>query len=337
MSEDRSGESFARAVRGAQALMAYASEAGVEVDDAVLASIIAASKSAPGFQLDADAEASFWKSYRTLSSKLRPVTVSSLASTMKIDSWWRFSGAGIWTIGYTIAAGLVLLALVLLQIYWVGGTTLAENLTALEAQITLEQQKLYALKNAFQEKASKPGAARGSLATDEPYQSQKAKLDNLLFKEKYTYSQLRFWATPVKRYFLDEDKPQPADAQWEQTTKENVQIRQFAQILLDVMQRHILPLLYGLLGTFSFVLRTISTEIKQRSYQPESNVLYLVRICLGALAGVAIGLFLTPDSAGSVITSVSSLALAFVAGYSVDLLFAAMDRVVQAFAPTSDK
>src|ERR1700680_5228090 len=60
---------------------------------------------------------------------------------------------------------------------------------------------------------------------------------------------------------------------------------------------------------------------------------------LGVIAGLAIGWFFAPDnkSTGAGLSALSPLALAFVAGYSVDLLFTAMDRLVAAFsgpAPT---
>jgi hypothetical protein len=56
---------------------------------------------------------------------------------------------------------------------------------------------------------------------------------------------------------------------------------------------------------------------------------------VGVLGGLAIGWFFKPSGEG--VGSLSPLALAFVAGYSVDLLFTAMDRIVGAFTTPEKK
>jgi len=52
---------------------------------------------------------------------------------------------------------------------------------------------------------------------------------------------------------------------------------------------------------------------------------------LGALGGLAIGWFYKPE-AGNIGSSLSPFALAFLAGYSVEVLFFAMDKFVFAFS-----
>jgi hypothetical protein len=86
------------------------------------------------------------------------------------------------------------------------------------------------------------------------------------------------------------------------------------------------------------VLRRITREIRDLTYTTDSNARYRLRIQLGTLAGLAVGwfLFIPPDSVGSgalfSFKELSPLALAFLAGYSVELLFAAMDKLVAAFS-----
>ena len=100
--------------------------------------------------------------------------------------------------------------------------------------------------------------------------------------------------------------------------------------ILDILQQYVLPLLYGLLGATAFVIRTISQQARDRLYRAENEAGYYLRMWLGVLGGLAIGWFIKPTGGG--IGSLSPLALAFVAGYSVDLLFTAMDRIVGAFS-----
>jgi hypothetical protein len=65
-------------------------------------------------------------------------------------------------------------------------------------------------------------------------------------------------------------------------------------------------------------------------YTPASNIKFGLRIQLGALAGLVIG-FLWGDFQGKsfgFVESLSPLAVAFLAGYSVDFLFRMLDSVV---------
>jgi hypothetical protein len=107
-----------------------------------------------------------------------------------------------------------------------------------------------------------------------------------------------------------------------------------AQVELDLATSFaggfLLPLLYGMLGAIAFVMRRLSDE----TLSGEARTLkrrYSLRVPIGALSGLAAGWLLQP-SAGSVTSSLSPFALAFVAGYSADLVFAAMDRIVAAFS-----
>jgi hypothetical protein len=105
------------------------------------------------------------------------------------------------------------------------------------------------------------------------------------------------------------------------------------EYLNDLIQQLILPPLYGCIGAMAYVLRTLSQQAKDRLYRTENDTVWDLRISLRALAGLAIGWFFKPS--GVEVTGiglVSPFALAFVAGYSVDLLFTAMDRIVAAFS-----
>ena len=107
---------------------------------------------------------------------------------------------------------------------------------------------------------------------------------------------------------------------------------QISQIMLEFVSKYLLPLLYGLLGACVYVLRSLSKEIKNLVYTVESDIRFQLRIYLGALAGLAIGWFITEQSAPGLLRSVTPIALAFIAGYSVELMFSAMDTIIDAFA-----
>jgi hypothetical protein len=101
--------------------------------------------------------------------------------------------------------------------------------------------------------------------------------------------------------------------------------------ILEIVAAYLLPTLYGLLGACAFVLRQLSHDISTLQFADDSRVRYTLRLNIGMLAGLAVGWFIDPTQQGSVVANLSPLALAFVAGYGSDLLFAVLDRIVNAF------
>jgi hypothetical protein len=102
---------------------------------------------------------------------------------------------------------------------------------------------------------------------------------------------------------------------------------------LAILSQYVLPLLYGLLGSLAYILRTLSTEIQHVTFTRGSEIRYSLRWPLGMLGGVTVGLFFEPaDFSGLAV--ITPFGLAFLAGYGVELLFTGLDRIVRAF--TSD-
>jgi hypothetical protein len=105
------------------------------------------------------------------------------------------------------------------------------------------------------------------------------------------------------------------------------------ELFLAAMLSYILPLLYGLLGAFAFVLRKLSDPVGKLTYAHDTRTSYTLRLHIGALSGLAIGWFINGNTSEAGVASLPPLALAFAAGYASDLLFTALDKVVGAFSP----
>lgn len=89
----------------------------------------------------------------------------------------------------------------------------------------------------------------------------------------------------------------------------------------------VLPVLCGALGTVAFVLRTVYGEMVQRSFDARRTGEFMVRIFLGMLSGVSLQWLLVREGQ-PVPGGITPAVLAFLGGYSVELLFAAIDRVL---------
>jgi hypothetical protein len=114
-------------------------------------------------------------------------------------------------------------------------------------------------------------------------------------------------------------------------------IRAVAGQVIDVMQKWLLPLLYGALGAMVFVVRTLSLQARDRLFRKEALVSLVLRVYLGMISGLAIGWFWnqspsTSSTGGPLsISTLSPFALAFVAGYGVELFFTLLDKIVSTF------
>jgi hypothetical protein len=104
-------------------------------------------------------------------------------------------------------------------------------------------------------------------------------------------------------------------------------IRRNSEALAFLLNQGVLPLLYGMLGAAVFLSRRyMSTSSELWASNPLADA--LMRIGLGGMAGLIVGWFQTPDVSKLTTTP---FALAFVAGFSIDIVFSLLERIVAAF------
>ncbi|NVK72166.1 MAG: hypothetical protein HWE24_01695 [Oceanospirillaceae bacterium] len=98
-----------------------------------------------------------------------------------------------------------------------------------------------------------------------------------------------------------------------------------AQSFVQMLQNYLLPLIYGLLGALIFVLRTLLQQVRNLTYTSSREIGYRLRLTLGCLAGMITGWFLKPNMGEM---ALSPMALAFLAGYSIEVLFTILDKLI---------
>jgi peptidoglycan hydrolase CwlO-like protein len=102
------------------------------------------------------------------------------------------------------------------------------------------------------------------------------------------------------------------------------------QFVLNILQSYFLPILYGLLGASTSVLRSLSRQIKDVTFSEKMRIQHLLSISLGALAGIVVGWFsFLIDGNSSFLGSVSPLAIAFLVGFNIDPFFSRMDLIMK--------
>jgi hypothetical protein len=138
-----------------------------------------------------------------------------------------------------------------------------------------------------------------------------ARQSDLRKKEELAYGDLWFW-------YPHDDRALPA--------------------VLAVVRGYVLPVLMGLLGSMTYVLRRYLRNVGDRLLTPRDLREYIVRLVLGTVFGVAIGFFTSGDGntaqqvTSAPVTSLGAPALAFLAGYAVEAVFRLLDSLAEQFS-----
>jgi hypothetical protein len=114
---------------------------------------------------------------------------------------------------------------------------------------------------------------------------------------------------------------------------------------VNLLVSWMLPGLYGLLGACVFLMRDLLRVNALNKTYGDARIVdllsLLLRVSLGGLAGIIVGWFWVPTSStpNSSAFSLSSISfgVAFLAGFSVDSLFALLDRLIKNFGQPSEE
>jgi hypothetical protein len=115
-----------------------------------------------------------------------------------------------------------------------------------------------------------------------------------------------------------------------------------ARAAVAITNTYLLTLAFGFLGACVRVLREIHNRLQDFTLAPSLFARYQARILLGMVAGPTIGLFFSQDghllslstsstNLPSLSTQLPAVAIAFVAGFSIEILFAILDRFIKIF------
>jgi len=284
------------------------------------------------------------------------VTISSLRATMDdhSDESTKVFGLDLgqrsqarWSVYvFTTIFAAALILVVATNVFWIWGTSIATEIQKDKKELDDARQKI------AERKPKSPRDTSGSRTVkvvDTPIDQELLDLESLRatleLQQESHLEMLRLWT----ELGIAKTKIWPKDLSLDGMCKkqsnagqiklcENVSRYQSVLVVLDVLQRYFLPLLYGFLGSCVYVLRTLSSEIRSRTYTQASNIGFRIRLALGMLGGMVGAWFITPTvGEDGMLKSLSPFALAFLAGYSIELVFAAMDRLIGAFTNGASK
>lgn len=324
-------------------LLNYMSREGaIELDERIAKNVVEAKFKVQSGTWQVEDETLFLLNYDALSKAVHPVTVESIQSVIPNERAEKRAPtkAEIAVAWYRRYALLALVSLLIIQVYYLFGANLNSNLKHAfteKAQLTLKLETLPA--NSLANEYTQLNQALETLEQQFDANYSLLKSWNRIWMLGFSfnpnlpdYNQLSF---QLRAEQLSLNDPELKIKQQQLQLEQAHYLSQltffehdlFSDSILNVLQSYILPLLYGLLGAFIFVLRDLLREIKSLTFTYDDEIRYRLRLPLGSLAGMIVGWFLKPEEAG-LGASLSPMALAFLMGYHVEILFAMMDKAI---------
>jgi len=127
----------------------------------------------------------------------------------------------------------------------------------------------------------------------------------------------------------------------------NVVLLDLQENLNRIIENYLIPMLGAFLGVAVYIIRDTNERLESVALSPMDADGYWPRILLGLVAGLTIGWIaptstastagvVTPDALG-VLQNLSKTAIAFVVGYSIEVLFNILDAIKVALGVREDK
>ena len=349
---------FPEAVREARLLLHFASRHGIKLEDQIVAKAVEAAyvedSKAEDIENSKQIEREFWSAFRQLAEAVKPVTIESIeaihdSSSLDKGFFWLLRNRkplARWSVAkYSFFAIVTLVSVISIQMYWVVGESITNEIVRLEAKITWLSEE----KGSLDSKVESDAKLASEVETKVSQLEAEIMGSSLWVEAAYTnldswnHVWRTVWSTGVGIAGISLDKSNGQQQRRPSLVEEMARRRigfKAAEFVLEALSTYVVPILYGLLGAFAYVLREIAKEVKSVTFSHRSRIRYSLRLSLGLLAGIAVGFIVAPDvGVGTVqegepiltLERLGPMALAFLAGYSVELVFAVMDRIVSAF------
>ena len=277
-------------------------------------------------------EQKFWLAYNHLAEAARPSTIDTIRAARVVTK------EGLEQVHGSIAQRTVdrfrmlalatLLSVLAMQIFWFIGNGLMKNIDeerlAIVANLEERQEVLRDLKvllwlQSAQDEIS-PELYRNLQELQARQQLLESRNADLESRLEASYAIL-----PLTTLGLSGLVKEPSDNEVRRVTL----LEETQHFLNATVLNYFLPLLLGLLGASVYVLRRLSYQLQHMTFQVSAGVRYLLRVYLGAIAGLTLA-WLLPEGQ-EFLPAVSPLALAFIAGYSVEVVFEMLDRAIDNF------
>jgi hypothetical protein len=246
------------------------------------------------------------------------------ADARRLDLWIRHR-LGVMVVVLTLAIGV--------SAYAAWGKVMLDTLDAVRRDDAATQQVLITRGSVVL--ASRSPTADGmvsSLNCDDHkfnvYESSNPcnRVKELKLRSNVTHNNIAFWLMRWSTPDLDQEDPM-VTSRW-------IGVEQLATASLTVLGNYVMPIMYGFLGSLAYVLRRHYDRLTVHLLSPRDLRANAIRLRLGTMIGGCIGLVYSGSGAAQttgtlgLAVTLSTSAIAFLAGYGVDGVFKALDGLI---------
>lgn len=322
-------------VYNALMIISFMLDNGIDVDEQMLNNV-AEARVAVNTSKWNDVESRFLKTYSELVKSIYPVSIEMLGNPSKIDKV-ELSGTILGkgerdrrkkksVIAYSIITGFFVLLLLGVQVFYFLGSTRLSKIASTQEELenTLKRHnELIVLTS------SSPDNLTYSLELED----NNSKTDELNQTLQSNILLLEPWTKKLSAITFNTRLNKDIDTKSKENKNINIEVIQEAKGYALILGIYVLPLLYGLIGGLTYILREMRTDVRKYTLDKESSIKYILRIILGSVAGLSVGLFWSDienaQAVGFTSISLSPMLLAFIAGYCVEHVLGFIDKVVQ--------
>jgi len=350
------------ALTEAWCMLRYVTITKPEVDQAIVNAIVDCQDSLTAQKWTPDISKTFWPAYTKLSSLIQPVTIDCLIAAqrnhtaIKFPNFWRgytkLSSGEKTSQGYVLLLFFIIVVTVISQFYVTRYADIVANIDKSAATLQAEMAQLnadYATVTSLQQKppASPPSTAPASPPQIDPYvqiinDSQQIISQTQEIQETEHYlDSVSIIPFPLQRNNVAAGQNStilPLNAKWPDyygLARGDAGQVQEAVNQVDVkaisnntgISIFLLPILYSTIGALAYILRTISSQLKSITFSQNSPIRHAVRLFLGVMMGLVVGAFSTVTTD----LNLQPLAIAFLAGYGVEVFFSTFDSIIDRF------
>lgn len=348
----------------AELLLGYAAEMGLEVENTVRQNVLRARTACDGGGITEEIAANLLTALTVLAVRVRPVTVESL------EAWIKSKGNGDRPTArsYKIPAIVVGSLVLFISVVTFVSSRVAESIktdvdtaNALAAKLALElgppppTNQSLTLGSTRAELADPAptdiiwfgpnGPPRGVsdkdvitdlqkfAATMREIDANSRQLNHFVFDATHVpFSNLRTnWPVLKQKLELTPGLPLLLAREFGDKLGVYQEVRNFANtvcgmtsVYYGAIAAYILPVLYALLGAAAYLLRLYDDQVRNRTFVEGDK--HLARFFIAGIGGLVVGQFNVAPG-----VAISPFAVAFLAGYAVDLFFAFLDTLLQVF------
>lgn len=332
---------FNAALEDAERLLKYAAEAGIEVDPASSDHVLQARTASSAGGWDEATAANLLSALAKLAARMRPVTAESLmacstnATRVVVRSYW-----------------IVSICLAMIIVPFSAASFVASALSgALRTDITMANDLAVKLRARLGAPATNgipknPADPDGTIVTQlQQFAALIRDIDGRARQLNILMLHLERRSDPYRYIRQDPAKLHETFqlpkglTDWASAAADRTviyqDVRYFATSLLDDVSVFygaitvcLLPVLYALLGTCAYLLRTFEQQLTLRTFTP--SIANSARFLIAGIGGAVVGLFNNFTIGQG--ASIPPLAIAFLLGYAVDVFFAFLDGMLQPFS-----